>query len=305
MSDFNEQRVSDRASYSVLQSHFERYALYGTPIVMGVLNTTPDSFSDGGKYLQIDRAVAHADSLVLQGADIIDIGGESTRPSTFNSGEPLDEEEELRRVLPILEAIACKHPTLPISIDTYKAQTAKRALQSGAVMVNDVSAMRADPRMADEVRSAEAFVCLMHMPGLPSRLPQSPHYGDVVMEVYEHLVKRAGYAEQCGIPPSRICIDPGIGFGKSVKENLQIINQIDRFAASPWSVLVGPSRKSFLGAILGGMPPQDRLEATLAAVSICVINGAAVVRVHDVAAARRAALVAAALRRAKSDDMQG
>ncbi len=262
---------------------------------MGVLNVTPDSFSDGGEYLEVEKALARASELVSQGAEIIDVGGESTRPSTFRSGTPLGIDEEIGRVIPVIDAVSAQYPDLPISIDTYKGPTANAALKCGAVMVNDISALRADPDMVHIIRRSDAFACLMHMPGLPTAMPQSPTYENVVAEVHRHLAEQAAYAEKCGVGRRQICIDPGIGFGKSVEQNLQLINQLQTLTRAPWPVLVGPSRKSFLGAVLGGVEPSQRLEATLAAVTLCVSKGAAIVRVHDPAAARRAALVAAAI----------
>ncbi len=289
-------RINERLSHGAVTALLARFVSKKTPIIMGVLNLTPDSFSDGGEFLEIGAALKQAARFVAEGVDIVDIGGESTRPSTFRSGAPLDEEEEMRRVLPVIEALAKRYPSLPLSIDTYKAATAKAALEQGAVMVNDVSAMRADVGMCEVVRAADAFICLMHMPGLPTLIPPTPTYRNVSAEVSQHLVERAQFAEKHGIASSRICIDPGIGFGKSVQENLQLIKGLRSFTALPYPVLVGPSRKSFIGAVLGGLPADKRLEGTLAAVTLCVAKNAAILRVHDVGAARRAALMAAAVR---------
>ena len=251
-------------------------------LVMGVLNVTPDSFSDGGKFLDVDRAVEHARQMARAGADIIDIGGESTRPGAM----PVSAEEELRRVLPVIERL----PGLLISVDTTKAAVAERALAAGARIVNDISALRSDLRMVDVVRDAGAGVVLMHMQGTPQTMQQRPHYEDVVAEVRSFLAERIAFAESHGLKKSQIAVDPGIGFGKTVAHNLQLLAHLGEFGVLGCSLLVGPSRKSFISKVLGPISESDRgheadgrLWGTAATVAWAVAQGAQVVRVHDVA----------------------
>lgn len=253
-------------------------------LIMGILNVTPDSFSDGGLYLQPNKAVARAEQMVADGADILDIGGESTRPSTFRTHAPLPAEEELQRILPVIAALISS-PTLahvPISVDTYKAEVARRALTAGAAMINDISAMRADPAMATTVAELRVPICLMHMPGLPTAIPEEPGYDDVVQEVCDHLRERATTALSAGIAPDKILLDPGIGFGKTVEENLQLLRRQRELLALGYPLLIGTSRKSTIGKVLGGLPPEERLEGTAATVAVSIVYGAAIVRVHDV-----------------------
>lgn len=251
-------------------------------LVMGVLNVTPDSFSDRGKFLDVDRAVEHAREMARAGADIIDVGGESTRPGAM----PVSAEEELRRVLPVIERL----PGLLVSVDTTKAAVAERALAAGARIVNDISALRSDPRMIDVVRNAGAGVVLMHRQGTPQTMQQSPHYEDVVAEVRSFLAERMAFAESHGLKKSQIAVDPGIGFGKTVAHNLQLLAHLSEFGVLGCSLLVGPSRKSFIGQVLGptsevgrGHETDERLWGTAATVAWAVAQGAQVVRVHDVA----------------------
>jgi dihydropteroate synthase len=244
--------------------------------VVGILNVTPDSFSDGGRFTATEAAVARARQMVEEGADWIDIGGESTRPGS----DPVPVEEELRRVLPVLEALG---GTLgvPISIDTMKAAVAERALAAGATIVNDVGALR-DPRMADVVAAAGAGLVLMHMKGDPKSMQRAPTYKDVVVESLRFLLKRIAIARAAGVDEAGIWIDPGFGFGKTLAHNLEILRRLGEYAATGYPVLIGTSRKSSLGALLGDAPPEDRLEATAATVAIAIRHGASAVRVHDV-----------------------
>jgi dihydropteroate synthase len=253
-------------------------------LVMGVLNVTPDSFSDGGRYFALEKAVEHAIEMTNAGADILDIGGESTRPATFASNRPLPAEEELRRILPVVEALRVHLPDMPLSVDTYKAEVAQAALERGVVLINDISALRADAQMASVAQRFDAWVCLMHMPGLPTALPAAPHYEDVVHEVVEHLRERVKSAETAGIAPNRILIDPGIGFGKTPAQNLELLRRLPELLQLGYPLLVGTSRKSFIGKVLGGLPPEERLEGTAATVALAIAGGAHVVRVHDVKA---------------------
>ncbi|MBF0338301.1 MAG: dihydropteroate synthase [Nitrospirae bacterium] len=245
--------------------------------VMGILNVTPDSFSDGGKFLDKTRAVQRAVDMVAEGADIIDVGGISTRPGS----EAVDVEEELRRVLPVVEALSGKID-VPVSVDTYRAVVAEAALSAGAGIINDISAMQFDPEMAAVVAKSGAGIVLMHIKGTPKDMQLNPVYGDVVEEVYAYLRQRSDAAQQAGIAASRIIIDPGLGFGKTLEHNLSLINNLGRFKDLGHPILIGPSRKAFVGHITNVATPGDRLMGSAAAVAISVYNGASIVRVHDV-----------------------
>lgn len=259
---------------------------------MGVLNVTPDSFYDGGRYAERESAVRRALQMVEEGADIIDIGGESTRPGS----QPVSEEEELRRVLPVIEAVRAR-VDVPISIDTTKSRVAQRALQAGACMVNDISGLGFDPRMAEVVAQAGALCCLMHIQGTPQTMQKNPHYDDVVHDISAYFAERLALAERAGIPRQNIWLDPGIGFGKTVEHNLQILRRLREFTVFGLPILIGTSRKSFIGKVLGDLPPEDRLEGTAATVAVAILNGANAVRVHDVQAMVRVArMVDAVLR---------
>ena len=257
--------------------------------LMGILNVTPDSFSDGGKFFDHDMALARGEHLAQAGADILDIGGESTRPGS----DPVPEQEEIRRVVPVIRALREKID-VPISIDTYKSAVARAALDAGAVIVNDISGLTYDPAMAEVIREFSAGVVLMHVLGKPKTMQDEPKYGDVVREVREFLAKQVGVAEQHGI--EHIIIDPGIGFGKTIQHNLELINRLDQFASVGCPVLVGPSRKSFIGKILD-LPSDDRVEGTAAAVTACILHGANLLRVHDVKEMKRVSMVADAIKR--------
>ena len=261
-------------------------------LVMGILNVTPDSFSDGGRFLDRAAAVAHATRMVDDGADILDVGGESTRPGST----AVSVDEELERVRPVIERLAELHPAIPISIDTRKASVAAEALAAGAAIVNDVSG-GADPDMFDVVRERDAAVVLMHMRGEPKTMQEAPRYDDVVGEVHEYLRQRIEAAELAGIDPERIAIDPGIGFGKDLAHNLELMRRVDVLLDLRRPVLVGPSRKRFLGTILD-VPEDDRVEGTIGAVVWLVSRGAHVARVHDVKEVVRAVRVADAIAKA-------
>jgi dihydropteroate synthase len=263
-------------------------------LVMGVVNVTPDSFSDGGRYLDADAAVGHALRLVEEGADIVDIGGESTRPGS----DPVGVDEERARVVPAIERLAAEHPRLAISIDTRKPEVAQAALAAGACIVNDVSGGRAEG-MFDVVREAEAGMVLMHMRGDPKTMQEAPHYEDVVGEVKEYLRERIEAAEFAGIAPASLCIDPGIGFGKSLEHNLLLMRHLDALLDLGRPVLVGPSRKRFIGAILD-LPEDQRVEGTAGAVAWLVAAGAHILRVHDVREIVRVVRVVDAIVRAEA-----
>ncbi|MGZ4211687.1 MAG: dihydropteroate synthase [Actinomycetota bacterium] len=251
--------------------------------VMGILNVTPDSFSDGGRYFDVEAALKQGIALADDGADLIDVGGESTRPGA----DPVETAEEIRRVVPVIEALA-DAVSVPISIDTMKAEVARAALDAGAAVVNDVSAGRFDPSLLRLVADRGAPVVLMHMLGEPRTMQQNPTYRDVVAEVAAFLHARASDARAAGIAPDRIVIDPGFGFGKTPAHNLVLLKELRRFTELGHAVLVGTSRKSFIGATLD-LPIEQRLEGTAATVALAIANGAAIVRVHDVEPMRRVA----------------
>jgi len=257
---------------------------------MGVVNVTPDSFSDGGIYLDAETAVAHAARLADEGADLLDIGGESTRPGS--SGVSAD--VELERVLPVIEGIRTAGITTRISIDTSKAVVAAAALDAGADYVNDVTALRGDPDLAGLIADRGVDVCLMHMLGSPRTMQDDPRYDDVVDDVKAFLEERMAAAVRAGVPETRIELDPGIGFGKTMVHNLELIDRLDELVALGRPVVLGTSRKSFLGRIAGREDPRARTAATLATLVIGLERGATVFRVHDVAPARDALAVAAA-----------
>lgn len=255
---------------------------------MGILNVTPDSFSDGGRYLGVENAVARGIAMAEEGADFLDVGGESSRPGS----DPVPAAEELRRILPVIEGLAGK-VALPISVDTWKAGVARKALEAGATIVNDITAMTADPEMIQVAAEHAEGVVLMHMKGTPKTMQKDPRYDDVVTEVKDFLARRANEAKHAGI--RQILVDPGIGFGKSAKHNLELLRRLKDICGLGYPVLVGPSRKSFIGAVLD-LPPEDRLEGTAGAVAVSIMNGAAVVRVHDVRAMVRVARIVDAVK---------
>jgi dihydropteroate synthase len=261
-------------------------------LVMGILNVTPDSFSDGGRFEDPIAAVEHGSRLIDDGADIVDVGGESTRPGS----EPVSAEEELRRVRPVIQGLVERHPAHPISIDTRKAAVAASALEAGATIVNDVSGAR-DPAMFDTVREHDASMVLMHMQGDPRTMQEAPSYGDVVAEVKEYLRERVEAAEFAGVDPERIIVDPGIGFGKDLEHNLELLRRIDALLDLGRPVMIGPSRKRFLGAILD-LPEDERVEGTAGAVAWAVARGVHAVRVHDVKEIVRAVRVIDAIAKA-------
>lgn len=254
-------------------------------LVMGILNVTPDSFSDGGRFSTRGDAVEHGARMVTDGADVIDVGGESTRPGS----DSVEVDEEIARVVPVVAGLVERGTAVPISIDTRKAEVAAAALDAGATIVNDVSGGR-DPAMLELVRERGAAIVLMHMKGEPRSMQEAPVYDDVVAEVHEYLRERVEAAEFAGVDPERIAIDPGIGFGKDLGHNLELIRRIDALLDLGRPVLVGPSRKRFIGTILD-LPVDERVEGTIAAVAWMAARGAHVVRVHDVREVVRAVRV--------------
>jgi len=279
----------------VRQWKLARHSLpYGErTLVMAVLNITPDSFSDGGEFFSLDSAIAHAEQMIVEGADLIDIGGESTRPgSAF-----VTEEEELQRVIPVIERLAAKSP-VPISIDTTKSSVAYAAIAAGAEIVNDISGLRFDPSIADEAAKAKAGLVLMHSRGTPKTMQQLPPVDEILSEVIGELRNSILVAEERGVARDRIAIDPGIGFGKTLEQNVELIAKLNQLmiAFAEFPIMIGTSRKSFLGKLLNGAPADQRLHGTIASVVASVLNGAHIVRVHDVKAAVEAVRIADAVR---------
>jgi len=256
---------------------------------MGVLNVTPDSFSDGGQYLQSEDAITRAWQIAEEGADILDVGGESTRPGSGG----VSADEELGRVLPVLDALAKNYP-LPVSIDTSKAEVARAALERGASMVNDITALRDNPELGKEVASRGAALILMHMRGTPATMQRIPFSADIMAELVAWADEAVARAEKHGVSSNQIILDPGIGFGKTVSQNLEILRNLPRLAESGFPLMVGSSRKSFIGSVLGSTG-RDRIWGTGATVAASIIFGAHVVRVHDVAAMRAVARMADAI----------
>lgn len=257
-------------------------------LVMGVVNVTPDSFSDGGRWLAHDAAIAHGLRLRDEGADVVDVGGESTRPGA----QPVPVQEELRRVRPVVEALASRG--VPVSIDTRRPEVARAALAAGACIVNDVEGLRA-PGMAEACADARCGVVVMHMQGQPHDMQRTPAYRDVVAEVRAFLAERAAFAQKAGVPRDALCVDPGIGFGKTLDHNLALLRGLRSLGDLGFPVLVGVSRKGFLGALAGIAQPDQRLHPGLAAAAIAVANGADVIRTHDVRPTVEALKVADAL----------
>jgi dihydropteroate synthase len=272
-----------------LQINGKDYKLGSRTWISGIINVTPDSFSDGALYLDKDKAVARGLELVSEGSDIVDIGGESTKPGS----EPISADEELSRVIPVVSALRKKTDAL-ISIDTTKSEVAEAALDAGADIINDISSLRFDPIMGHLAARRDVPVILMHMKGTPKTMQLNPSYENVMVEVKAFLEKMIETAEAYGIKKEKIIIDPGIGFGKRFKDNLTLIKNISSLNDLGRPVLVGTSRKSFIGRILNA-PPQERLEGTVASAILSIINGAHILRVHDVAPVKKALLVAEAI----------
>jgi dihydropteroate synthase len=266
------------------------YDLASRTHIMGILNVTPDSFSDGGKYFDIEQAVTQGLKLAEDGADFIDVGGESTRPGS----EPISVEEEIRRVVPVIKDLS-KKVGIPISIDTYKSAAAEAALNAGAVIVNDVSAMKYDAKMASVAAKHWASIILMHMKGAPKTMQENPTYDNVTNEVKQFLIERLSAAKNAGI--KQVIVDPGIGFGKKFEHNIQLLRELKSFSSIGYPLLVGPSRKAFLGTILH-LPENERIEGTAASVTCAILNGANIIRVHDVKEMKRVAMVADVLKSA-------
>lgn len=263
-------------------------------LVMGILNTAPDSFYDGGRYDDLNNAFEHALMMEKEGADIIDVGGESSRPWS----DPVPLEVELERVIPVIKEISGK-VKIPVSIDTVKAEVAVKSLDSGASMINDISGLRFDSEMAKAAAEYDAPVVVMHMKGTPKSMQNNPEYDSVMGEIISFLRKQTDYAMNAGINPDKIIIDPGIGFGKKLEHNLEIIKRIGELKTLGFPIIAGPSRKSFIGNILNNQPPEERLEGTIAAASVIALNGADILRVHDVEKIKKALRVVDAIKKAR------
>jgi len=261
-------------------------------LIMGILNTTPDSFYDGGRWTSLDAAVAHGLRLADEGADIIDVGGESSRPGS----EPVSEAEEQRRVLPVVASLAERG--LAISVDTWRASTAEKALAAGAVMINDITGLRGDPLMAEVIAAAGCHCLIMHMRGTPKTMQVNPHYDDVVEEILRFFEERLTFATRAGIAEERVWLDPGFGFGKTADHNLELVRRLDAFLRFGRPILLGASNKSTLGVILNA-EVNDRAEGNMAVVAYAIAKGVHCVRVHDVRMTARVARVADAIRRGR------
>ncbi len=270
----------------IIQANGKSFVLGRRTWIMGILNITPDSFSDGGLYYKKEKAIEHGLRLISEGADIIDVGGESTRPGS----DPVSAEEESRRILPVISSLR-KHTKSLISVDTSKSEVAMAAIAEGADIINDISALRKDPKMISVAAQTGAPVILMHMKGTPKTMQRNPHYENVLLEIKSFLEKKIELAVANGIDREKIIIDPGIGFGKRFEDNLTLIRNLSDLATLDQPILVGISRKSFIGKILD-LPPREREEGTLASAIISVIQGAHILRVHEVAPVKRAILVA-------------
>lgn len=268
------------------------FDLSSRTLVMGVLNVTPDSFFDGGRYLEIDKALGHIDKMINDGADIIDIGGESTRPGSYGVSEKV----ELGRVIPVIRA-AVKRFNVPVSIDTTKSIVAKMALEEGASFVNDISGLKFEPEIANIVAAYQAGLVVMHTPSHPIDMQNTTNYESIVPDIIKSLGDSVELAENAGVSPSSIIIDPGIGFGKTTEQNLKLLKHLNEFLILRKPVLIGTSRKSFIGNVIGSDNLDDRLEGTSATVAIGIMNGASIIRVHDVRYMKRVARVVDAVLR--------
>ena len=270
------------------------YDFFSRTHVMGVINVTPDSFSDGGRFFQAEQAIEQGLRLAQEGADILDIGGESTRPGS----EPVTVEEELKRIIPVIENLSQKI-SIPISIDTYKAKVAERALEAGAEIINDISALRFDPKMVKVAKEFDCPVILMHIQGTPRNMQENPNYIDVAVEIKEYLREQITYAARNGVDENKLIIDPGIGFGKNLEHNLETLKRLSQFKELKKPILIGVSRKSFIGKILD-LPVEERLEGSLAALAFAILQGANIVRVHDVKESVRVAKMIDTLKKPSS-----
>ncbi|ADL07345.1 dihydropteroate synthase [Thermosediminibacter oceani] len=273
----------ERRKAEYIDSPWGRRIAFGRTLVMGIINVTPDSFYSGSRKQDLKEILKTASYMVESGADIIDVGGLSTRPGS----DPVTEEEELARVLPAVKAIRESFPQIPISVDTYRAEVARRSLQAGADIINDISGFMFDENLVKVAAEFRAPLVLMHIKGTPKDMQKDPHYDDVVREIAEYFLERMEFAEAAGVDPDKIILDPGIGFGKQYQHNLEIMVRLEEFKSLKKPLLIGASRKTFIGKALGDVPPEERLEGTLAVTALCVMKGVDIVRVHDVKENRR------------------
>ena len=257
---------------------------------MGILNVTPDSFSDGGKYYNLDNAIEYSLELVNQGVDIIDVGGESTRPGA----KAISLNDEINRVIPVIKGIRSVS-SIPISIDTYKSEVAQKALDSGANIINDISGLNFDSKMIEIVKEYNVPIVIMHIKGTPLNMQVNPHYDNIIDEIISYFEKRINLCLDYGIPKTHIILDPGIGFGKQLNDNFILIRKLNIFAELGYPILIGPSRKSFIGLTLD-LPVDDRLEGTSAAITASIMNGARIIRVHDVLEMKRVQIISDKIR---------
>ncbi len=258
-------------------------------LIMGILNVTPDSFSDGGAYFSPESALSRAEEMIQEGADLIDVGGESTRPGA----EPVSPEEEIRRVLPVVQGLVQRGYI--VSVDTTKVEVAELVLKAGAHIINDISGLRFNPDLAKIVAKYRAGLVIMHSRGTPQNMQTLTDYENLIEEIYEFLAGQVDFALSQGVSPEKIILDPGIGFAKTVEQNLEILRRLPEFKSLGYPILVGPSRKSFIGAVLGGLPPSERVEGTSASVALAIAGGARILRVHDVKAMVRVCRVTEAI----------
>jgi len=261
-----------------ISSPWGRIINFNRTLIMGIINVTPDSFYSGSRKMQIDEILKTTEDMIMNGVDIVDIGGQSTRPGS----EPVSLEEEISRVIPAIENIRRNYPDVLISVDTYYSQVAKLAVEKGADIVNDISAFRFDEDLVKVVAELKVPYILMHMKGTPKDMQKNPYYDDVIREIIEFFEERIEYAEENGVDPEKIIIDPGIGFGKRYEDNLEIMARLKEFKSLKKPILIGASRKSFIGKALGELPPEERLEGTLGITALCVLDDVDIIRVHDV-----------------------
>ncbi|CDF58399.1 dihydropteroate synthase [Thermobrachium celere] len=260
--------------------------------IMGILNATPDSFYEGSRFMELERALNRAEDMIKNGVDIIDIGGESTRPGS----EPVGVEEEIKRVVPVIEAIREKNKNILISVDTYRAETARRAIEAGADIINDISGMTFDKDMVNVVKEYNVPIIIMHIKGTPKDMQKNPQYDNVLKEVKDYFIERIEYALKNGISKDKIILDPGIGFGKAYEHNIELIKNIDYFSDLNVPILLAVSRKSSIGIALGNVPPEDRLEGTIAVTCYASMKNVDIIRVHDVLENKRALMMMEALK---------
>lgn len=276
-------RYFETKKVNFIESPWHRKLIFGRTLIMGIINATPDSFYEKSRKQRVEEALKTATEMIENGADIIDIGGLSTRPGS----EPVGEEEELKRVMPVIKIIRENFPQVPISVDTYRANVAKMALEAGVDIINDISGLLFDEQLVDVVAEFNAPLILMHIKGTPATMQQNPYYEDVIKELIEYFLERMEFAVSRQVNPHKIILDPGIGFAKRYQDNLEILARLEEFKSLKKPLLIGASRKSFIGKALGDLPADERLEGTLAVTALCALKGVDIVRVHDVKENRR------------------